>query len=1383
MFSNRAEKSNDPVSYQALLDENYTLKEEIESLRARLQEAEELKRAISEGDLDALVIYRPEGELIFTLDSADRAYRTLVETMNESTVTLACDRTILYCNRHFAELLKIPPRAAVGIPIDEFIAPEHISVFKALLRQNIGTGEINLRTKDGSSVPVYLSTTSLKEEGSPNAWCLVATDLSEQKKNEEIVAAERLARSIIEQTAEAIIVCDAAGKITRFSNAMSRICRFDPIFQRFEDIIDLRFSGGENAGRKICPVTIALKGSAILGVEATLELKDSQKSYLLLSSTPLRNNERKIIGCVVALTDITERKQVEDALRESEERLSIAKEAAKLGIHDYDVISNTIQWDSRLRELWGVSPDDPVTYETFMAGLHPEDRAATQKAVDEALDPAGSGKYYAEYRVINFKDGVEHWIAANGQTFFENFRAVRLIGTVQEITERKRAEEALQKSEKNLAIELDTAKRLQQVSQQLIRTEGIEALYEQILDTATAILHADFASIQMFYPERGPEGELRLLGYRGFNKQAAEFWEWVRPTSQSSCGIALRTCQRIIASDVEKCDSILGSDDLAMYLQTGIRAVQTTPLFSRSGTLLGMLSTHWGKPHKLMEADERNLDILARQAADLIERKQAEDALRKSEERYRLLFTNMTEAFFLAEIICDENGKPYDYRFLELNPAYEYNMGIKREQILGKSVLGEIPKASRIAVEKFGEVALSGKSTNFELFSDVANKYFDIYAFSPEKGKFAAVFRDVTERKKAEEKLKESEEQYRTFFENSIDAILLTSPNGSIFAANSAACQIFGMTEEEIIQAGRNEIVDTSDPRLLPALEERAKTGKFKGELNYRRKDGTIFPGEVSTAFFKDTKGLIKTTMIIRDITERRKAEEALRESEQRFRAVIENSRDAIILADTAEEGKIISVNKAAVEMFGWAEEEMIGLTRKDIIDIDNPNLKENKNFETILQERSSTGLTHCELPYKRKDGSIFPGELASACFVQANGEEYAVSIIRDITERKKIEEALKNAYQNLEEKVEERTIELQRAYESLKKSEQELAEAQKMAHLGNWAWNIVTGEVDCSDETYRILGFKPQAFKLNFETIFNCVCPDDQGFVENSLKKALKGEPYAVDFRISLPDGTERIVFEQGGVVFDENNNPVLMKGTIQDITERRKVEEALAKIDKIRIKEIHHRIKNNLQVISSLLSLEAERFDDEKILEALKESQNRVASMALIHEELYKGNDLDNLDFAVYLRKLTSDLFDSYRIGNNYISLDLDLDQVYLDMDTAIPLGIIVNELVSNALKHAFPRGKKGKIEINMIKRENLALHPKCLDADRKFINKDNYQYIMEVTDNGIGISEEINFRVINTLGLQLVNLLVEQIDGHIELSRGQGTKFNIWFNEIGK
>jgi PAS domain S-box-containing protein len=193
-MSSKVEKEQEPIPYQALLDENHALRNDVQNLRVRLAEAEELRRAISEGDLDALVIPSPEGQLVFTLDSADHAYRVLVETMNEGTATLACDGTILYCNRHFAELLRMPLQSIIGTSICQFIDPDDKITFKTLLKKEKGRSELNMRIEESTLLPVYLSVSSLQVAGSPGAWCLVVTDLTEQKKNEEILANIETAR-------------------------------------------------------------------------------------------------------------------------------------------------------------------------------------------------------------------------------------------------------------------------------------------------------------------------------------------------------------------------------------------------------------------------------------------------------------------------------------------------------------------------------------------------------------------------------------------------------------------------------------------------------------------------------------------------------------------------------------------------------------------------------------------------------------------------------------------------------------------------------------------------------------------------------------------------------------------------------------------------------------------------------------------------------------------------------------------------------------------------------------------------------------------------------------------------------------------------------------
>ncbi|GAB4254224.1 MAG: hypothetical protein Kow00129_15240 [Thermoleophilia bacterium] len=206
-----------------------------------------------------------------------------------------------------------------------------------------------------------------------------------------------------------------------------------------------------------------------------------------------------------------------------------------------------------------------------------------------------------------------------------------------DVTERALMEEELLESRRTLQAELKRARALQELSTWLLTAEGESDFYDRLMDTAMQVLEADCASMQLFCRGRGPAGELELLAFRGFSREAADFWRWVHPSSRSTCGLALSTGSRVAVADVQASDLMAGSEDQEVYLRTGIRAVQTTPLLSRTGELLGVFSTHWREPHEVSESEERLLDTLARLAADLMERMRAQAALKESEEKYRAL--------------------------------------------------------------------------------------------------------------------------------------------------------------------------------------------------------------------------------------------------------------------------------------------------------------------------------------------------------------------------------------------------------------------------------------------------------------------------------------------------------------------------------------------------------------------------------------------------------------------------------------------------------------------------------------------------------------------------------------------------------------------------
>ena len=231
--------------------------------------------------------------------------------------------------------------------------------------------------------------------------------------------------------------------------------------------------------------------------------------------------------------------------------------------------------------------------------------------------------------------------------------------------QRRQAEQKLQENQRQLADELIATRLLQSLSIEMAYEMDSSALYEKVMDAAREITHSDFASMQQLYPQRGMSGEMRLLAFRGFKPEAAKFWTWVNADSTCTCGIALRNKGRVIVADVHEDERIKG-EDLKTYDFTGIRAVQSTPLVSRRGNLVGMISTHWSEPHAPTERDLRLLDILARLAADLIERNTQDEDLRKREERARTLTQLLSDVPWQARS---------DGAFEELQPAWENYTG------------------------------------------------------------------------------------------------------------------------------------------------------------------------------------------------------------------------------------------------------------------------------------------------------------------------------------------------------------------------------------------------------------------------------------------------------------------------------------------------------------------------------------------------------------------------------------------------------------------------------------------------------------------------------------------------------------------------------------
>lgn len=755
-------------------------------------------------------------------------------------------------------------------------------------------------------------------------------------------------------------------------------------------------------------------------------------------------------------------------------------------------------------------------------------------------------------------------------------------------------------------------------------------------------------------------------------------------------------------------------------------------------------------------------------------------------------------------------------------------------------------------------------------------------------------FTDITENKKGEEKrrkgeerrkrgeaaLKKSEERFRAVAESAVDAIITTDIKGNIKYANKSLKTIFGYS--------LGELTGKPLPILMPKINREnylKELKKFNKSGEHRligkkvttiglKKDGTEFPFEMSLAAWK-SENKTYFTSIIRDITERKKAEnelktinKALKKRDIEFRHFIDDAPVAIAMFD--RQMRYIAASKRWIGDFNLKGIKLQGRSHYDIFPEITDELKE------IHRHALAGSIFHGEDDkFVRADGTIqYIRWEVHPWYLSSDDIGGIIIFSEDITERKTAEEELKSNQWRLEMSME-------------------------IANLAYWEYNIEEDIFTFNDKFYSLYSTSApkeggyQMSSAEYATRF--VPPEEQVLVGEEVAKAIESEnpnySSTIQHSIIRRDGERRFIIVRIRTRLDKNGQKIGTNGVNQDVTELVKAEKALKESEekyrtlfqsdpdytilvgmdgvlldvnraaeqitgllkdeligrhfmeleifpnedlsmhkemfshlskgeyiapyesriydkegKIRwvetlltiikkeeepdsiliinnditkrkrdddvikaslkekeilLKEIHHRVKNNLQIIYSLLDLQEDYVkENSTAVNVLNESQNRVLAMSLIHETLYQSKDLSLINFSDYIKNLISNLFYSYGSKSNITQI-INVEQIYLNIETSVPLGLIITELVSNSLKYAFPEDKSGKISV-------------------KLVNKDG-EFELTIEDNGIGIPEEISFNTESTLGLRLVNTLVNQLDGTIELNRTNGTQFIITFKEL--
>lgn len=581
----------------------------------------------------------------------------------------------------------------------------------------------------------------------------------------------------------------------------------------------------------------------------------------------------------------------------------------------------------------------------------------------------------------------------------------------------------------------------------------------------------------------------------------------------------------------------------------------------------------------------------------------------------------------------------------------------------------------------------------------------------------------------------------QSILDSMVDGVIVADADGKVMLYNPAAYDMLG---DDLINPNPQQWNEHfgfffPDGAARYAVEQlplaRAIRGETVGgaEVRVRRRDGADPILIRATAMpLKDGEGDIHGGVtVFGDITARKRFDEALEVQSQ----VLKNMAEGVSLTDP--DSFIRFTNPAMEQMFGYSSGELVG-QHSSVLNT-YATEERNKLLAQQTDKLRKEGAWIGEMSNRHKDGRIFTTS-ARLSKLDISGQGYWVCVQEDITERKRTEEALRQ-------------------------SEERFAKVFRSSPVAIFISTLHDGRIlDMNDACLAWLGY--QRHEVIGHTTFALSLwenvEDREEIADNLLAQRAVGN---IEKTFCTKTGEQRDALINAEL-FELSGEPCVVWITY-DITERKRADERIKnslREKEVLLQEIHHRVKNNLQVISSLLNLQSNYITDDMVKELFRESQDRVKSMALIHEKLYKSNDLARIDFSEYVHSLAQMLFHSYRANRGDIQLKAEVGSVFLDIDTAIPVGLMLNELVSNSLKHAFPTGGPGTIFID--------LEPQPGD-----------QYSLRIRDNGVGVPKDFDVETSDSLGLRLVRILTKQIGGTMEFHSDEETEFKISFQDNEK
>ena len=775
---------------------------------------------------------------------------------------------------------------------------------------------------------------------------------------------------------------------------------------------------------------------------------------------------------------------------------------------------------------------------------------------------------------------------------------------------------------------------------------------------------------------------------------------------------------------------------------------------------------------------------------DITRRKIAEKALA---EKTTMLDNILNNAQDIAIITTD-----LDFRINYYNPIAEKLFGYTAEKVLGKTVQ-EIHTKEKVdpgQLERVVESVCSKGKYCYSVTKETEDgpRYLESRVsgiFDPD-GKmvgFSLFCHDVTKRKQAEEALRESEEKFSKVADYSYDWEYWVNPKGEFIYVSPSCKRITGYSANEFLQNPGLflTIVNSDDVKLVKNHKHKAReTGKVDPiEFRIITKTGEErWIGHTCQTVY-DNNGLnLGQRGCNRDITKRKHAEEVLRENEERFRMLFDQAGDAVFVHNI--EGQIVEVNEKACSNLGYSRDELMTMS---VFDIEVRLAPEalHELWKGIKPGGTITVIGN----QQRKNGSTSPVEVRLG-LIRRKGQKLMIVIVRDISERKQAEAALRQRERYLTGLNEAMQVLLvptdtvpfqefvdkigpasgaSRTYVFI--NHQDKDGSLLMSQKAEWCAEGISSETD-----------NPKLHCLSYD-VLSSGCKDtlEHGDIISGLVSGLP----AMERKILDPQGILAILIIPimvdgkfiGFIGFDncvsgcELNTVVqtflrIAANDLAQAIKRAQAEElvrASLKEKEVLLREIHHRVKNNMQVIVSLLRMHSRSIDDARLVHIFDDCRCRVNAMSLIHEALYQSKNMDRIDFEVYLKKLCRNLSQAYNASGRGITIKVQQCNVALGMDQGIAVGMVISELISNSFKHAFPSGKEG----------NVLLSLSCIDGK---------EIELIVQDNGKGLPPEIDILNTRSLGLRLTTAAItRELDGSIEVERNGGTRFIIHFKSKSK